>query len=243
MSSRPLSGVGAGNLQFLANPPKAPYRCFTKITLPSPRKTMILAQALPTLKLMPLVAAESAAQAIEDATIFRDAGYPYVEVLCRTPQAVEIIGQVTRALPDLFVGAGTVLTPERAEAAIAAGAKFLVSPALDPAVMEVAKKHNLQYMPGVYTATEVAIAYRNGYTWLKLFPIITGGLPHLDALGSPFGHTGLKLVVGCGVTKENYAAYLQHPMVGAIIPDWLSALRGKALRDEISLTKKLLQSV
>ena len=193
---------------------------------------------------MPLVAAESSAQALEDATTFRDAGFPYVEILCRTPGAVDIIGEVSRARPDLFVGAGTVLTVEVGERAIAAGAKFLVSPALDPAIMELAKRHGLQYVPGVYTPSDVAIALRNGYNWLKLFPTgPAGGIDYINALASPFGHTKLQLIAGCGVTKENYAAYLKHPLVGAIIPDWLSNLRGTALRDEVAVTRKLLQSL
>jgi 2-dehydro-3-deoxyphosphogluconate aldolase / (4S)-4-hydroxy-2-oxoglutarate aldolase len=205
---------------------------------------MNIAQVLPSLKLMPLVAAESSAQAIEDATSFRDAGFPLVEILCRTPNAVEIIGEACRALPDLFIGAGTILTVELGEQAIAAGAKFLVSPACDPAIIELSKRRGVQFMPGVYTPSDVAIAMRNGFTWLKLFPAEpAGGVEYISALASPFGHTKLQLVAGCGVTKENYATYLKHPLVGAIIPDWLSPLRGKALRDELPATRKLLQSV
>jgi len=205
---------------------------------------MNLAQTLPSFKLMPLVAAESTAQAIEDATTFRDAGYPFVEILCRTPQAVEIIGEACRALPDLFIGAGTVLTVELGEQALAAGAKFLVSPACDPAIMELAKRRGVQFIPGVYTPSDVAIAMRQGYNLLKLFPAgPAGGVEYISALGSPFGHTKLQLIAGCGITKDNYVSYLQHPLVAGLIPDWLSPLRGKALRDELPATKKLLASV
>jgi 2-dehydro-3-deoxyphosphogluconate aldolase/(4S)-4-hydroxy-2-oxoglutarate aldolase len=205
---------------------------------------MNLTQVLPSLKIMPLVAAESTAQAIEDATTFHDAGYPLVEILCRTPGAVDVIGEACRTLPDLFIGAGTVLTVELGEAAIKAGAKFLVSPAFDPAIMELAEKHNLQYMPGIYTPSDVAIAMRHGHFLLKLFPTNhAGGIDYLNALASPFGHTKLKLVLGCGITKENYATYLKHPLVTAIIPDWLSPLRGKALREEMAITTKLLRSI
>jgi 2-dehydro-3-deoxyphosphogluconate aldolase/(4S)-4-hydroxy-2-oxoglutarate aldolase len=205
---------------------------------------MNLAEILPSHKLMPLVAAESTSQAIEDATSFRDAGFPMVEILCRTPQAVKIIGEACRVLPDLFIGAGTVLTVELGEQALAAGAKFLVSPACDPAIIELAKKHNVQFIPGVYTPSDVAIAMRHGYNLLKLFPAgPAGGVDYINALASPFGHTKLKLVAGCGVTKDNYASYLKHPLVGGIIPDWLSPLRGQALRDELPATRKLLASV
>jgi 2-dehydro-3-deoxyphosphogluconate aldolase/(4S)-4-hydroxy-2-oxoglutarate aldolase len=205
---------------------------------------MKLAEILPKLKVMPLVAAESSAQAIEDATSFRDAGFPFVEILCRTAGAVDVIRDACRALPDLFIGAGTVLTVELGERAIAAGAKFVVSPAFDPAVMELAQKHKLQYVPGIYTPSDVAIAMRHGYTWLKLFPTgPAGGIDYINALGSPFGHTQLKLVLGCGITKDNYATYLKHPLVGAIIPDWLSPLRGKALRDELAVTTKLIKAL
>jgi 2-dehydro-3-deoxyphosphogluconate aldolase/(4S)-4-hydroxy-2-oxoglutarate aldolase len=205
---------------------------------------MNLTQVLPTHKMMPLVAAESVAQAIEDATTFRDAGFPYVEILCRTAGAIDVIGEACRALPDLFIGAGTVLTVELGEAAIKAGAKFVVSPAFDPAIMDIAKRHNLQYMPGIYTPSDVAIAMRHGYFLLKLFPTNhAGGIDYLNALASPFGHTKLKLVLGCGITKENYATYLKHPLVAGLIPDWLSPLRGKALRDEMAITTKLLRSI
>jgi 2-dehydro-3-deoxyphosphogluconate aldolase/(4S)-4-hydroxy-2-oxoglutarate aldolase len=205
---------------------------------------MNLAQILPSLKLMPLVAAESSAQAIEDAATFRDAGYPYVEILCRTPNAVDIIGEACRALPDLFIGAGTVLTVEVGERAIAAGAKFIVSPALDPAIMELVKARGVQYVPGVYTPSDIAIALRNGFIWQKLFPTgPAGGVDYINALASPFGHTQLRLIVGCGITKENYVEHMKHPLVGAMIPDWLSSLRGKALRDEVAVTKKLIQAL
>jgi 2-dehydro-3-deoxyphosphogluconate aldolase / (4S)-4-hydroxy-2-oxoglutarate aldolase len=205
---------------------------------------MDISNALLSHKIMPLVAAESTAQAVEDATTFRDAGFPVVEILCRTPKAVDVIREACKALPDLFIGAGTVLTVELGEAAIAVGARFLVSPAFDPAVMELAKKHSLQYMPGVYTPSDIAIAMRHGYNVLKLFPTaVAGGMDYVNILASPFGHTKLKLVVGAGITKENYAAYLKHPLVIGMIPDWLSPLRGKALRDELAVTTKLIQAV
>jgi 2-dehydro-3-deoxyphosphogluconate aldolase/(4S)-4-hydroxy-2-oxoglutarate aldolase len=204
---------------------------------------MKLAQVIPQLKLMPLIFAESTAQAIEDATSLRDSGFPVVEILCRTPAALDAIRIVSRELPDVFVGAGTVLTVEMAEKAVEAGARFLVSPALDPAIMDFAKLRGLQFVPGVYTPSDIAIAMRNGYNLQKLFPTgIAGGIDYINALASPFGHTDLRLIAGAGINKDNYKSYLQHPLVAALIPDWLSPLRGDALRKELAITAKLLKA-
>jgi 2-dehydro-3-deoxyphosphogluconate aldolase/(4S)-4-hydroxy-2-oxoglutarate aldolase len=205
---------------------------------------MKLAQIIPQLKVVPLVVPDTVAQAVEDATSYRDAGFPVVEIVCRTPAAMDAIREARRALPDVFLGAGTVLSIETAEMAVEAGAQFLVSPAVDPVIMDFAKLRGLQFIPGVCTATDIAIALRHGHSLQKFFPAeASGGLGMLSALASPYGHTDLRMIAGGGVNKGNYVAYLQHSLMGAIIADWLVPLRAQALRDELAVTRKLLHAL
>jgi 2-dehydro-3-deoxyphosphogluconate aldolase / (4S)-4-hydroxy-2-oxoglutarate aldolase len=204
---------------------------------------MRLAESVPQHKLMPLLLAESVAQVVEDASIYRDAGFPYVEVVCRSSCAIEAITQTCKQMPDLYVGAGTVLSIETAELAVKAGAKFLVSPATDPVIMEFAQARQMEMIPGIYSPTDVAIALRHGFTIQKLFPAEPDGLEHLSALGSPYTHTGVKMVCGHKIVKENAPAYLKHPLVAAIIADWLVPLHGTALREELATTKAWLKSL
>jgi 2-dehydro-3-deoxyphosphogluconate aldolase/(4S)-4-hydroxy-2-oxoglutarate aldolase len=204
---------------------------------------MRLAESVPQHKLMPLILPESVAQVVEDASIYRDAGFPYVEVVCRSSCALEAIAQTCRQMPDLYVGAGTVLTLDTAEAALKAGAKFLVSPGTDPVIMDFAQAHNLEMIPGILSPTDVAIGLRYGFTIQKLFPAEPDGLEYLSALGSPYTHTGVKMVCGCKIVKENAPAYLKHPLVAAVIGDWIIPLHGAALREELAVTKAWLKSL
>jgi 2-dehydro-3-deoxyphosphogluconate aldolase/(4S)-4-hydroxy-2-oxoglutarate aldolase len=205
---------------------------------------MNLAQVIPQLKWMPIIVADSPGQAVEDATSYRDAGFPVVEILCRTPAAIDSIRETTRQVKELFVGAGTVLTIEMAERAVESGAQFLVSPGTDPVIMDFARRHNLQFVPGVHTATDVAIALRHGHMLQKFFPAgPAGGLDYIDGLASPFTHTGVRFIAGHGINKKNYVEYLRHPLVCAIIGDWLPGLRGQDLRDELAELPKLLKAV
>jgi 2-dehydro-3-deoxyphosphogluconate aldolase/(4S)-4-hydroxy-2-oxoglutarate aldolase len=202
-----------------------------------------LAESVPQHRLMPLISADSVAQVVEDASIYRDAGLPYVEVLCRTGCAIDAIAATARQMPDLVVGAGTVLSLEMAERARKAGARFLVSPATDPVIMDYARRHGLDMVPGVYSPTDVAIALRHGFALQKLFPTEPGGITRLDAFASPYTHTGAKMICSHGVGKANTPAFLKHPLVAAIIADWLVPLRGAALREELAQTRAWLKTL
>ena len=204
---------------------------------------MRLAEVVPQHKLMPLILPDSVAQVVEDASSYREAGFPYVEVVVRSDCAIEAIAQVRRQMPDLHVGAGTILTLDMAQEALDAGANFLVSPGTDSVILDFAKTHNLEMIPGILSPTEVAIGLRYGCMIQKFFPAEPDGLEHLSALGSPYTHTGVKMVCGSKIVKENAPAYLKHPLVAAVICDWLIPLRGRALREELAVTKGWLKSL
>lgn len=143
-----------------------------------------------------------------------DGGLRIVEFTLTTPGASELIRDFAarRSLPPvdgldhLVVGAGTVLTPAQAEAAVEAGARFLVSPVADPEIIAAARSLGVAVMPGVHTPTEMAMAHRAGAPLLKLFPAPAGGPTWLKSVLAPLPF--LRVVPTNGVEEDNIAAWL-----------------------------------
>ena len=129
----------------------------------------------------------------------------------RDPQRLKNTQALIRAVRErlggtAWVGAGTVLTPEEASAAAAAGARFLLSPSVDERVISRAKELNLGIIPGAFTPTEIAHAYRLGADLVKVFPAESLGVSYLKALKGPLGHIPL-LPMG-GIGQENLREFL-----------------------------------
>lgn len=133
-------------------------------------------------------------------------GFQILEVTLTTPNALEHITSLRRR-GDVTVGAGTVLTPEDAEAAAAAGAQFLVSPVTDPEVLAVAKQRDLVSVPGTMTPTEMLRAHRAGADMVKLFPGPAIGAPFVQAIRGPMPF--LRVFPTHGVTEDNCRAWLE----------------------------------
>jgi len=198
-------------------------------------------------KTIPPLLPEQVAQTLDDIAIYQAAGHLAVEILMRTPLALDTIRAARRAYPDMLIGAGTVLTPHEVDQAVEAGAQFIVSPAIDLAVAAAVQRHGLEFIPGVCTPTDVAVALREGYSLLKLFPVELPALErllpestdYLEALASPFGHTPLRVIAAYGVSKANFAAYLSHRLVGGVIAGWLYNLHGEVLRQKLAETLRL----
>ena len=202
-----------------------------------------LVEIVSTQKILPVFFAHSVAQAIEDLGSYEKAGFRALEILCRTPVALESIRVGRKTYPNMQIGAGTVLTPEKVDEAAEAGAQFIVSPAMDPVVSNRARERGLPFIPGVCSPTDVAIGLREGLTLQKLFPTVPmGGIDWINALASPYGHTPLRLIAGHGVVKTNVAEYLKHPLIAAIIADWLVLAQGDALREQLAETPAILAS-
>jgi 2-dehydro-3-deoxyphosphogluconate aldolase/(4S)-4-hydroxy-2-oxoglutarate aldolase len=136
-------------------------------------------------KLMALVRTDSKEKGQELADVLVVAGIKVIEITLTTPGATKIIEKLAKN-KDLTVGAGTALTAEDVKKAESAGAKFIVSPDTNEDVIKASKKLGLISMPGVATASEVAIALDSGADILKLFPASTYGPSHLKALRDPF---------------------------------------------------------
>ena len=135
-----------------------------------------------------------------------DGGFRILEFTLTTPDALDLIREFARR-PGLVVGAGTVLVAEQAEAAVAAGARFLVSPVVDEAVIRRARELGASAMPGTHTPTEMLQAHRAGAPLLKLFPAPAGGPAYLRSVLAPLPF--LRIVPTNGVDEQNAAEWLR----------------------------------
>ena len=175
--------------------------------------------ALARARLVPVVVLDEAADAGPLAEALVAGGLPVAEVTFRTPAA----GEATRAMADrgdVLVGAGTVLTREQVDEAVAAGASYVVSPGLGRAVVERCAEHGVLALPGAVTATEVQAALELGLSTVKFFPAGTsGGAPAIAALAAPFA--GVRFVPTGGVGRSNLAEYLALDAVPAVGGSWM----------------------
>ncbi|NOY77076.1 MAG: bifunctional 4-hydroxy-2-oxoglutarate aldolase/2-dehydro-3-deoxy-phosphogluconate aldolase [Calditrichaeota bacterium] len=177
-------------------------------------------ETLSNFGIIPVVKIEDARKARPLAEALRGAGLPCAEITFRTDAAEESIRNISRKVPDMLVGAGTVLTTDQAERAISAGARFIVSPGLNEAVVRFCQEKNIAVMPGVATATEIQQALRLGLSTLKFFPAeASGGLKTLKALAPVFG--GVKFIPTGGVNSDTMLAYLQSGFVAAVGGSWM----------------------
>jgi 2-dehydro-3-deoxyphosphogluconate aldolase / (4S)-4-hydroxy-2-oxoglutarate aldolase len=150
-------------------------------------------------------------------------GLNVIEVTFRTAGAAEAIARIRKGLPQMGIGAGTLLTVENVKAATDAGAQFGVSPGLNESVLAAANKNHMPFFPGVMTPTEVDRALNLGCKQLKFFPAeAAGGVAMLKALAGPFAHTGVKFIPTGGVNAANLAGYLAVPQVAAGGGSWMA---------------------
>ena len=170
-------------------------------------------------RLVPVVVLDDAAHADALAQALVDGGLPVAEVTFRTAAAADAIRAIA-ARGDVLVGAGTVLTPQQVDTAVAAGASYGVSPGTSRAVVERCQEHGVLALPGAVTATEVQAALELGLSTVKFFPAGTsGGAKAVAALAAPFGDVGF--VPTGGIGPSNLAEYLALPSVRAVGGSWM----------------------
>jgi len=146
-----------------------------------------------------------------------------MEITFRTEAAAEGIDRLVREFPDALVGAGTVLTIDNLAAARDAGAQFVVTPGLNPTVVEKALEIGLPIYPGVMTPSEIEKGLSLGLEVLKYFPAgNAGGVPMLKALSGPYRHTGIRFIPTGGVNGENVLEYLALPLTLACGGTWIA---------------------
>ncbi|WP_427164300.1 bifunctional 4-hydroxy-2-oxoglutarate aldolase/2-dehydro-3-deoxy-phosphogluconate aldolase [Streptomyces sp. C1-1] len=180
-----------------------------------------LASVLAGARLLPVLTVPSTATAGRLADALAAGGARCAEVTFRTPDAERVL-KTMAAHGGLAVGAGTVLTPEQAERAVAAGARFVVSPGYDEEVIAKCRELRVPVVPGIATATELMRARKAGLDTLKLFPAEPlGGLRALRALAAPF--PGVRFVPTGGIDASRLTAYLADPAVLAVGGSWMAS--------------------
>ena len=158
--------------------------------------------------LIPVIKIENAEDAVPLAKALIDGGLPAAEITFRTKCAAEAIKNITDAFPEMLVGAGTVLTTEQVDAAIAAGSKFLVSPGLNPKVTAYALSKGVPMLPGCSNPSDVEAALELGLSTVKFFPAeAAGGLKMLKAMAAPYGQ--LTFMPTGGISADNLLEYLK----------------------------------
>ena len=180
-----------------------------------------ISQRLASAPVVPLVAPEDAESGIKTAQALVDGGLTVVEVVLRTPAAIECMGEIASAVPDAIIGAGTVLDVHQAAAVIDSGAQFIVMPGLYEPVVRLAQDAGLPVFPGISTATEAQNGWNMGLRTMKFFPAsLAGGIPMLKALGSVFKEVSF-MPTG-GISAANLSEYLALPAVVACGGSWLT---------------------
>ena len=170
--------------------------------------------------IIPVVVLEDAKDAHALGQALMDGGLPAAEVTFRTEAAEEVIKILSHDFPDMLVGAGTVLTTEQVDRAMAAGAKFIVAPGFNPTVVHYCIEKGYPVCPGVQTPGEMEQAMELGLDFVKFFPAEpAGGLPMIKAVSAPY--TKLHFMPTGGINKENVRDYLKYNRIVACGGTWM----------------------
>ena len=163
-------------------------------------------------RLVPVVAINKIEDAIPTMEALVKGGLPVAEITYRTACAKDAIKLAVEKFPEALIGAGTVINAVQAEEAISLGVKFIVSPGLSKEVAKVCKDHNVPYLPGCVTPTEIMEALELGINVIKFFPASNyGGLKTIKALNGPFPQ--VTFMPTGGVNEENVLEYLSYPHI------------------------------
>ncbi|NUR09929.1 MAG: bifunctional 4-hydroxy-2-oxoglutarate aldolase/2-dehydro-3-deoxy-phosphogluconate aldolase [Nocardioidaceae bacterium] len=170
---------------------------------------------------VPVVVLHDSDHAVPVARALVEGGVPVVELTLRTPQALDCIEQIATHVPEILVGAGTVVTPGQAKEAHDAGAQFLVSPGTTDALAAAMQETGLPHLPGASTVSEVLRLLELGYRDIKFFPAeAAGGVAYLKSLASPLPQA--RFCPTGGITAGTAASYLALPNVGCVGGSWLT---------------------
>lgn len=170
--------------------------------------------------IVPVVVLNDAKDAAPLAKALCEGGLPCAEVTFRTDAAEESIRIMSEQFPDMLVGAGTVLTTEQVDRAVAAGAKFIVSPGLNPRIVKYCVEKGILITPGCCNPSDVEQALENGLKVVKFFPAEpAGGLKMIKAMAAPY--VGVKFMPTGGINQNNVRDYLAYDRIIACGGSWM----------------------
>lgn len=170
--------------------------------------------------IVPVVVLDDVKDAEPLAKALCDGGLPCAEVTFRTPAAEESIRIMSEKFPDMFVGAGTVLTTEQVDRAVAAGAKFIVSPGLNPKIVKYCVEKGITITPGCANPSDIEQALEYGLNVVKFFPAEqAGGLAYIKAIAAPY--VDVKFMPTGGINPQNVKDYLAYDRIVACGGSWM----------------------
>ncbi len=170
--------------------------------------------------IVPVVVLNRVEDAVPLAGALLKGGITFMEVTFRTECAADCIEIISREVPDMTVGAGTVINVEQAKTAVAGGAKFIVSPGFDEETIRWALDNDIPVIPGTVTPTEIMKAVGMGLRVLKFFPAdVYGGIKAIKALSAPFGQ--VRFLPTGGVSPDNLKDFISNKAVAAVGGSWV----------------------
>ncbi len=181
-------------------------------------------------RVIPVVVLDDADDAVPLAKTLLDSGIGVMEITLRTVDGLKSIERVARDVPEMIVGAGSVRTVEHFADVSAAGAKFAVSPGASAALCDAAVQHDLLFVPGAATASEMIILLERGYRLQKFFPAgASGGIDFLKSVSAPIPE--VKFMPTGGISVDNAADYLALPNVSGVGGSWITPTALLAKKD------------
>ena len=180
-------------------------------------------------RLVPVIKIEDESEAVNLAKALLKGGLSTIEITFRTTAAAAAIRNIANEVPEMLVGAGTVLTKEHVDLAVESGAKFIVSPGLNPMIVEYCQQVNIPIIPGIATASEIEQAMSFGLKVVKFFPAeINGGIAAIKALSAPYSE--MEFMPTGGINPGNLSQYLSFSKVIACGGTWM--VDAKLLEDK-----------
>lgn len=181
---------------------------------------MDMIQQLSLAGLVPVIKVEDAQDAVPLCRALSNGGLPVAEITFRTAAAEEAIRLVHEQVPDVLLGAGTVLTAEQVDRAVAAGAGYIVSPGLNPKVVRYCVEKGVPIVPGCANPSDIEQALELGLSAVKFFPAeALGGLKVIKAMSAPYGQ--VKFLPTGGISEKNLNEYLAFPKIIACGGSWM----------------------
>ncbi|MBQ7628000.1 MAG: bifunctional 4-hydroxy-2-oxoglutarate aldolase/2-dehydro-3-deoxy-phosphogluconate aldolase [Clostridiales bacterium] len=192
--------------------------------------------------IVPVVVLNKVEDAVPLAGALLKGGITFMEITFRTECAADCIEVISREVPDMTVGAGTVINVEQAKTAVSGGAKFIVSPGFDEETVRWALDNDIPVIPGTVTPTEIMKAVGMGLRVLKFFPAdVYGGIKAIKALSAPFGQ--VRFLPTGGVSPDNLKDFISNKAVAAVGGSWVCKKDDIANRDWDKITALSAEAV
>lgn len=193
---------------------------------------------------VPVIVLDDANDAIPLAEALLAGGINIIEITFRTAAAAESISRIAKSLPEMNVGAGTVVTPDNAQRAYDSGSQFALAPGFDADTVSFFQQKDVPFIPGIMTPTDLQAAYKAGCTFMKFFPAeAAGGISMLKNITAPYQNLGIKFCPTGGLNLENMTDYLALDQVFAIGGSWIATRKQIADKDWSTISQQAAEAM